>query len=363
MRIADEELIGRIYEAAIAPDRWLSVLNELSNLADGDGTLILTRNDFQERWLGSGRAKALFGEGIADGWHNKNPRAERLFASHHAGFLNDLDVFTHEEIHHEPYFTEYLHPRGMGWGAATAIEVPSGDMIAFDVERRYERGPVERNILDRLDTFRPHLARATLISSRLAFEQARSAVETLRLIGLPAAVLAPRGYLRIANDLFEKFVPSLFEDRAARLAAVDELADALLAETCERIARRAGTGGVGSIPISARAGYPPMILHVVPLIGVANDVFSAASALLVITAVEPKKVPTAKVIQGLFDLTPGEARVARAIAEGTTLNAIAATHGLSTETVRTQLKAALRKTGSRRQAELASLLAGAVFQE
>ena len=176
-------------------------------------------------------------------------------------------------------------------------------------------------------------------------------------------MLAPRGRLRIANDLFEKLVPSLFEDRAARLAAVDERADALLAEACERIARRAETGGVGSIPISARAGYPPMILHVVPLNGVANDVYSAASALLVITAVEPKKVPTAKVIQGLFDLTPGEARVARAIAEGSTLNAIAAAHGLSIETVRTQLKAALRKTGSHRQAELASLLAGAVFRE
>ena len=60
----------------------------------------------------------------------------------------------------------------------------------------------------------------------------------------------------------------------------------------------------------------------------------------------------------LFDLTPMEARVARAIAEGKTTEAVSIIHGVSRETIRTQLAAVLGKTGLNRQAELVALLSG-----
>lgn len=354
-----EDLLDTIYEAAVVPERWPAVLDGLAGIADGMGTLILTRNDMKSCWLGTGRAKDLYEESLATGWQDRNPRAPRLFAARHPGFMNDLDVFTLEEIHSEPYFTELLHPQGMGWGAATAIEVPSGDMIAFDVERSYARGPVERDILNRLDGLRPHLARASIIACRLAFDRARRKVETLRLIGLPAAAIGPRGLLLTANEPFEELVPSLFEDRAARLTIADRDADALFAQACECVSRGAGlSGATGSIPVPAFGGRPPTIVHVVPIRGAAGDVFSFAAALVVVTAVEPKKVPSAEVLQGLFDLTPAEVRVARAVAAGVTLGTLAAECGLSRETIRSQLKGALSKTGVHRQAELARLLTG-----
>jgi DNA-binding CsgD family transcriptional regulator len=69
------------------------------------------------------------------------------------------------------------------------------------------------------------------------------------------------------------------------------------------------------------------------------------------------------VLQGLFDLTPVEARVARGIAERQTVAAMALAFGTSRATVRTQLRAVLAKTGLRRQAELANLLAGVQLPE
>jgi DNA-binding CsgD family transcriptional regulator len=115
---------------------------------------------------------------------------------------------------------------------------------------------------------------------------------------------------------------------------------------------------VGSIPIAACEDRPPYIVHVVPVRRAANDVFYNASAVLVVTPVVPAQVATAEVLQGLFDLTPAEARVARSIAELQTIESIAATLGVSRETVRTQLKAVLSKTGTGRQGDLAALLAG-----
>lgn len=358
-RAAAEGLVDRIYEAAVVPERWSGVLDDLSSIGEGDGALILTRNAFQERWLGTGGAKELFEAGVAKGWQGaKNPRAPRLFAARHAGFLNDLDVFTREEIDQEPYFTEYLRPLGFGWGTATAIEVPSGDMIAFDVERRFERGPVERSIIRKLDKLRPHLARASLISSRLMFERARTVAETLGLIGLPAAVLGVGGRPLAANTLFEAIMPHMAHESRGRLILNDSSADRLFADAFQRLASDTRADDVRSIPLAAREERPPMILHVVPIRGAAHDVFSGASAILVVTPVEPRKVPTADVLQGLFDLTPAEARVARTIAEGKTIEAFATAQGLSAETVRTQLKSTLAKTGVHRQAELAALLGG-----
>jgi DNA-binding CsgD family transcriptional regulator len=63
------------------------------------------------------------------------------------------------------------------------------------------------------------------------------------------------------------------------------------------------------------------------------------------------------VVATAFDLTPGEARVAVAAADGLSPESIASRHAVSIHTVRTQLRAVFAKTGTSRQAELVSLLA------
>ena len=64
------------------------------------------------------------------------------------------------------------------------------------------------------------------------------------------------------------------------------------------------------------------------------------------------------VVAAAFDLTPAEARVAVAAAQGVGADDIARRHGVSTHTVRSQLKTIFQKTGTERHAELVSLLAG-----
>lgn len=58
----------------------------------------------------------------------------------------------------------------------------------------------------------------------------------------------------------------------------------------------------------------------------------------------------------LFGLTKAEARVAVAIADGDLPIEIAAAAGLRITTVRSQLQAALRKTGAKRQADLVRII-------
>ena len=103
-------------------------------------------------------------------------------------FLTEYDLYTDEELGADPFYYELLWPAGLGWAAATAIPLPTGDTLYLNLERDHDRGPVESAIVQQLDVLRPHLVRSALMSARLQLERARAASETLALIGLPALV-------------------------------------------------------------------------------------------------------------------------------------------------------------------------------
>ena len=189
-------------------------------------------------------------------------------------------------------------------------------------------------------------------------ERARAAIEVLGLIDLPAAVLGPRGQPLAANRLFKSLMPQIAHERRERLSFCDAAADALFAEALAQPIQASAPDAVRSIPIRARGGQPPMIVHFMSVRGEAQNVFFGASCILVITPLKHQVVPKAEVLQGLFDLTPAEARVARGIGEGRTVEALAETFGLSRETIRSQLKTVLGKAGLGRQADLVAMLAG-----
>jgi DNA-binding CsgD family transcriptional regulator len=86
--------------------------------------------------------------------------------------------------------------------------------------------------------------------------------------------------------------------------------------------------------------------------------FALARAIVIVTPVVPRDVPAAKVIQGLFDLTPGEAKIAALIGSGEQPRETAVKLGIAEETARSVLKRVFSKTGVRRQAELVALLGG-----
>jgi len=101
-----------------------------------------------------------------------------------------------------------------------------------------------------------------------------------------------------------------------------------------------------------------VIAHVIPIRGNARDIFVGCTGVLILTPVAAPQAPSVELIQSLFDLTPAEARVARNLSAGDTLDEIAATGRVSRNTVRTHVRGLLEKTGCHRQAEVVALLCG-----
>lgn len=224
----------------------------------------------------------------------------------------------------------------------------------FDLDRAYEDGPVSAREVDSLDALRPHLARAAVLSARLAFEKAKAMTNALRSVGLAGAVLGKRGQLIVANDKFERLIGNVFHDHRERLALRNLVVDRLFADGLQKILSGSFAATL-SIPIPAFE-QQPLIVHVVPVCGVAHDIFSQATAVLYVTLVGGPEAPAADVLSALFDLTSAEAIVARELVAGHYLARIAGRSGRSRETVRSQLKSIFKKTGTRRQTELVCLL-------
>ena len=153
-------------------------------------------------------------------------------------------------------------------------------------------------------------------------------------------------------------MPDALQDRPSRLALADAAPDGLLREAIGHLDTAPHDVAVRSIPVRAGGGRPPIILHVVPIKGAAHDIFASAIAVLVATPIVPKPVPTDDVVQGLFDLTPSEAKLAALVAAGHAPREAAVRLGVALETARTTLKRVLAKTGTRRQADWSVSCAG-----
>src|SRR3954469_9260917 len=200
--VATDRLIDDIYEAAIVPEKWQSVLDRLAQIADAEGTLLFAAGPGMPRWLSSSAIRGFIEEWIASKWYLDNPRGQRLVPLDEPRFLTDLDALTIEEIDASDFYTELLRPRGLGWCVGTAVRAPSGDTLVFSIEKAHDKGPVPRSVTEQLDELRPHLARASILSARLGLDRARSTIAPLEAIGLPAAALAPTGRVISANAGF-----------------------------------------------------------------------------------------------------------------------------------------------------------------
>lgn len=353
----DDRLLSRIYEAGAVPELWPDVLKELDGLMGAAGSALLAVRGTSMNWIASPGIDDLVAGYVEAGYVGRDHRTERLIAADHAGFLTETDVFDKAEWENDPIRREYWEPRGYGWGVATHIAVPNGDALIFHGERRLADGPAERPAIERLDRLRPHLARAAMLTNRLSFERIQATVAALEVIGLPAAVLDSRGQALATNSLLESLVPDVVRAGATRLGLAQPAADQLLAQGIASLAGQQ-TAGAFSIPLPGADGHGPTVAHLHPVRGAARDVFSRASAILVMTPVGGGGVPSEAVIRGLFDLTAAEARVARGLASGLDVPGIARQNGTQIATVRNQIRAIYAKTGVRRQAEFVGLLRG-----
>lgn len=353
------DLIDHIYESALIPETWPGTLERM-NLLSGShsNTLFVFSERFSPRGISTDTTSDLLEPFLQSDTWRASPSVRWTLDTRPGAFSSVDDYLSEEEVAGDAVWAP-LAARGFGRRLATVIPLSSGEQATFVLARMRDNGPYRLGEIAALDRLRPHLNRATLIAARLGLERANAMTEALARIGLAAAVIGPSGRVIGSNALLDTLPTALQPTAFGGIRISDRTSSAQFANAMERIGSAAiGQAGM-SIPVPAdpNGAHPPLIIHLLPVRGAANDIFAGGHALMVVSALQRKAAPLPELLHGLFDLSPAEARLVGELAIGLTLQEITAARHISMATLRTQIRAVLTKTGVRRQSDLLQLLA------
>ena len=347
-----DEIETAIYEAAVLPELWPHALAQLNRFSDTVGTALVCVNERGLHLTCTPSMERVSSRFISENWMMRNTRGAAAAARGlvgYPGFLTEKDIYPPGGELQDPMVNELFRPEGLGRGAGFTMQLPHGDVVIVTVEQYWDQGPIAGEPLERLNSVYTHLARATMLASRVDLQKARTAVETMSALGLPAAALTPSGRVVIANREFDASHEYWTTAAKDRLALHDKQADAMLSSGLVGLTQARGNR---SIPLRETPGGPiSAVLQLVPIRRSGADIFGSSAAIAVLS--QPKAgMPSATLVQSLFDLTPTEIAIARALAEGKTAAQIATESFRSINTVRNQVRSIMSKTGCTRQTEL-----------
>jgi DNA-binding CsgD family transcriptional regulator len=355
-------LIDRIYDAAIYPDAWGEVVAEVGTTVGATSATSL--------WFGEGGTELL----QAHVW-NINPEALTSYQQHYLAFCpryrasQGLGVGTvYDDLAERAAPTrtareyyDFMDRYELGLARIVLAEKRQDLTIGMNFYNRAQDGlsAEGQRILSELA---PHFRRACNLAQGLgdvadraalaeAWFASRTASLTLdasgnvvRINAAAEALLALADGLRVVQ---RRLVAATATDQA-RLR--EELGFAL------GLAPATGPRSSGSFVLLSRpSGQPPFALSAVPVPRPATR----ERAIVTIAPTVPRITPD--VLRQAFGLTPSEASIAAALAEGKSPEQIARGRLVSVQTIRSQIKAIHARLDVRSQAELVSRITAAAL--
>lgn len=261
------------------------------------------------------------------------------------------------------FYRDFLRPQGFFHLAGGVALRTADEMAVVRVVRPRGARPFDADDLVLLDAILPHVGRALTVQRRLATAEARRDDQRFALDNLPGGVLLLDAKRRLlaANAHGEALLAArdgiVLERGAIRtLDPTDNRRLGALIAGAAAPTAAAAPGRPHALPIRRRSGERSLVLLVAPLRGpLLRGAAPHATVVVFVNdlAASPTGDPVA--LEEHLDLSPAEARLTLALARGATVTEAAKELGVTEHTARTQLKRALARTGTRRQAELVRL--------
>jgi DNA-binding CsgD family transcriptional regulator/PAS domain-containing protein len=366
------DLIGAIYDCAVAPDRWPDALRQLCEALDGVASQLYLLD------LETGH------HSFATGW-GEPPEATRALVERYQGPSSDwqrqaLAARPADADPDEPFVLRRLpHAAELvesdffkGWAGAlgycdaitSVVLQEQGRVGLVGVARHRDVGVATDREIALMRLLTPHLRRAVAIGDLLDMRalEAEALRETVDGLAVGISVVAADGAILHANAAARAMMAGegpLRADRGRLAARRSDATSELLAAigAAERDETRLGARGIGVVLASPARAESPAVAHVLPLTGGAlrpGLVPRAAAAVFVSPPLAATPVATAA---RALALTPAETRLLEHLVAGETLAEAAARIGVAETTAKAQLRSIFDKAGVRRQAELIALVA------
>ncbi len=352
-------ILDKIYEAAFLPELWPEVLGQIAARAGASsGALLIIDKRLPPLFSATPNVVDTLTEfARTPSWYENTP-ALRMRALKYPGFMERAEFFTNDELDSDSPYRKNMEMIGADWQVGSLVDMPDGEMAVFTFERARGLPDFAAREVKQLDSLRPHLARASLMASRLKLERAEASVAALDAAGVPACVVTQSGTALAANKLFEQLGDVLRPGAFGRIIAKDRQTDRLLQAALPAVGRSVAPE-VRSFPTPFEERDNAIVIHVIALHRAASDIFDSGAALVAVTGYSViGNLPPDTVLRGLFDLSVAEAGIATGLSAGLTVKDIALQRGISMTTARTHLAHIFRKTGTSQQGQLIALLKG-----
>jgi len=360
-------VVGLIYEAAYDQECWLDAVTGLRDLLGGARSCIVRLDPATTNAVSTIHDPEFVSSDVIAA-HMRDPISTASIALP-VGNVYDRARITEDGagFHHRELWQDWFRPRDMYHGLACNLLAANGAYWLFDIHRGSRQEAFSAGDIDLLQKIMPHLLRAGQIGRRL--ENMSALASTFS--HLPFGVFLVNGHQRIAqmNEAAEAMLarpdsPLTLNDGAivGSNSKDTQRLQRLVEDACSlRDGAMPGTGGTLIVPSDhMRSDLTRLVLSVAPFVDAgAYGLASERTAVIMVREIAGRApVGFETHVRGLFDLTPAEAGVAQALAHGEALDDIAAALDISVHTVKTHLQKLFRKTGTRRQGELVSILHG-----
>jgi DNA-binding CsgD family transcriptional regulator/PAS domain-containing protein len=364
-----DRLVTELY-GALAEDTSLGLcIDRLSVLFHSHMT------GFRTEDVSSHKARfTLYGEAPADmldalardyakRWVGQNLWMERSVAGYISqGFQFGEAVVSDAELLASPYYQNMLRPAGIrhGFGICLAQESPS-TFALLGFNRRASIGPMNADEIALVRQLRPHLVNIHAIHRRFAETDARLQSMRNGFDQLPfgALLLDADGCIVEANAAAARLLDGghpVRRNAAGQLCAATSADRQRLRAAVAACAAAAGGEGQSLLFVPPQgAAVNGVMLHLRPFplaISSARSHRPRVFGFLYRVSDSGDRAFGLRILQTCLDLTRSEAAVVMQMRQGQSTDNVAKALAVSTNTVKTHLKSAFRKTGTSRQAEL-----------
>ena len=361
--------IGTLYEAAVEPERWAAALTAVADLLGATGAqfFLWDKQASAAPFAAVGRLPDEGNAAYVRYYGAIDPRREALERVPVGKLFTADEHFDGGRFRNSEFFNDFLVPYGVPYVAGGRVLQSAGLSAVVAILRNFRQGPFEPHELAALGRLMPHLQRAARLHSKVGSLRRQNQALEGALDRLTFGVLITDGAGRVLllNRAAEEMAAAndgllLQGGRLEAIQSEDALALTRCIAEAVRTSGRRGNQGGGSICISRPSGRRPFAVLVAPL---SPETTLAAehqvpAALILVTDLSRRPDVLGRRLVELFGLTAAEACLAVAMAAGKRLEDIAEERGVRMPTLRTQLRAILDKTGTRRQADVMRLIVG-----
>ncbi len=363
------DLVGAIYDVALAPDDLPLLLSRLVNLV---GALwapmsVVSLNGGEtvsfHNVEGDPAHLSLFNSRYVTAQHN--PAAPLLLAARPGTIVQRERYFTDADWEHREVYQQIYRPIGAEASLGVVLHKTRHHFVPLGLMRPKSFGPYRAEDLDMLERAIPHLMRMIQILLRLNDLAGQNAAGAALWDRLPYGIilLDETGRLLWANRSAEVML-SAGDSVGARgdfLRAVRPGEDAALQRLIGEAAatgRGRGGGSGGFMALPRGDGCRPLAVLVAPFPIDRGALFASRRAAAVVFLSDPEcqaRAPLERLAE-LYRLTPREAELVALLIDGLDPRAAAERLEISFNTVRSHLAQVFVKTGTHRQTELISLI-------